>query len=136
MESMESKKVVLAIDDNAQQLREYEHFLASRYDLRVAKAASEALHFLGMNKSDVILLDIEMPNVSGFEFLHDIRIIPSYLYVPIIIVSSNTGKDFHLYATNSTAFTTLTKPVHKETLVETIEKALAATAQTVSRSKK
>ena len=121
---MENKKIVLAIDDNVPQLKEFQFFLTPKYDLRVVKSASEAMSFLNKNKSDIILLDIEMPNISGFEFLKDIRKIPSYIDVPIIIVSSNTGKEFFTEARNSSAVDVLTKPVSSETLVAAIEKHL------------
>ena len=121
---MENKKVVLAIDDNVQQLTEFKLFLTPKYDLRVVKAASEAISFLNKQESDIILLDIEMPNISGFEFLDDIRKIPSYIDVPIVIVSGNSGEDFLKKARSSTAADVLTKPVSQEMLVETIEKHL------------
>ena len=120
------KKVVLAIDDNLQQLSEFKSILAGRYDLRVVKSASEAISFLNKNQSDVILLDIEMPNISGFEFLEDIRKIPSYVTVPIIIVSGNSGPDFFLKAKTSSANDVLSKPVDPEVLINTIEKVTAA----------
>ena len=123
---MADKKIVLAIDDNVQQLKEFQYFLVPKYDLRVVKAASEALAFLNKNKSDVILLHIEMPNISGFEFLEDIKKIPSYTHVPIIIVSGNTGEEFFSQARNSSAFDVLSKPVVPDVLIETIEKALAS----------
>jgi len=71
-------------------------------------------------------LDIEMPNISGFDFLADIRRLPSYMDVPIIIVSANTGQEYFQKARNSSAFDVLSKPVLPETLVRTIEKALAS----------
>ena len=121
---MENKKIVLSIDDNVQQLTEFKTFLASKYDFRAVKAASEALNFLNNNHVDIILLDIEMPNISGFEFLQDIRKIPSYINVPIIIISGNSGEDFYKKARNSSAADVLTKPVTQELLVEKIEKYL------------
>ncbi|MCL1813554.1 MAG: response regulator [Treponema sp.] len=124
MGNNEGKKVVLAIDDNVQQLTEYKVFLVPKYDLRVVKSASEAMSFLNKYESDIILLDIEMPNISGFEFLADIRTIPSYINVPIIIVSGNTGEEYFKQARNSSAADVLTKPVKPEVLVEAIEKYL------------
>ena len=118
------KKIILAIDDNVVQLRSFNELLVPRYDLRVAKSASEALHFLNAHTADIILLDIEMPNISGFEFLKDIRRIPSYIDKPIIIVSGNTGVDFLTKARNSSAADVLSKPVTQETLIATIEKVL------------
>jgi len=123
---MADKKIVLAIDDNIQQLSEFKSILVPKYDLRVVKSASEAIVFLNKNKSDIILLDIEMPNISGFDFLEDIRKIPSYIAVPIIIVSGNSGKEFFTKAKNSSAAAVLTKPVQPQALINTIEEALAA----------
>jgi CheY-like chemotaxis protein len=123
---MENKRIILAIDDNPVQLRLFKEMLVPRYDLRAVKAASEALNFMNANEVDLILLDIEMPNISGFEFLGDIRKIPSYISVPIIIVSGHTEEEFFNDARKSSAADVLTKPVHPEVLVRTIEKTLAA----------
>ena len=123
---MADKKIVLAIDDNVQQLSEFKSILIPKFDLRVVKSASEAIGFLNKNKADLILLDIEMPNISGFDFLEDIRKIPSYIAVPIIIVSGNSGQEFSAKARNSSAADVLTKPVQPQTLVNAIEEALAA----------
>ena len=122
---MAGKKIILAIDDNLQQLNEFKTMLSEKYDLRPVKAASEAISFLNKNKIDVILLDIDMPNISGFEFLEDIRKIPSYFLTPIIIVSGNSGLEFHEKARNSSANAVLSKPVNHIVLVETIERSYA-----------
>ncbi|MCL1815601.1 MAG: response regulator [Treponema sp.] len=122
---MENKKLILAIDDNMSQHVLFQGMLSPQYILRAAKSTSEALSFLNKNKVDLILLDIEMPNISGFEFLEDIRKIPSYMEVPIIIVSGKTGEDFLKQAKNSSAFDVLTKPVDAKHLIATIEKAFA-----------
>ena len=122
------RKVILAIDDNLVQLDMFKKMLVPKYDLRLVKSASDAIHFLNVDQADVILLDIEMPNITGFDFLSDIRRLPSYMDVPIIIVSANTGHEFFQKARSSSAFDVLTKPVLPETLVRTIEKALASMA--------
>ena len=122
---MENKKIVLAIDDNPVQLDIFKTILSPKYDLRDVKSASEALSFLNKNISDVILLDIEMPNISGFEFLKDIKRIPSYINVPVIVVSGNSGQDFVDKATKCGAANVLSKPVTTDVLIRAIEKALA-----------
>ena len=120
------KKRVLAIDDSMQQINTYQGILVPAYTLRAAKSASEALSFLNATQVDIVLLDIEMPNISGFEFLKDIRRIPSYVDVPIIIVSSKSGADFDAEVKNSSAAGVLKKPVQPELLISTIEKHLSA----------
>ncbi|MCL2175250.1 MAG: response regulator [Treponema sp.] len=122
---MDEKKIVLAVDDNLQQLSEYKTMLIPQYDLRVVKSASEALAFIIRNKPDIILLDIEMPNINGFEFLNDLMKTTSYKNTPIIIVSGNSGQDFIDKAKSFKVFDVLIKPVKPELLVSMIEKALA-----------
>ena len=121
---MSQKKVVLAIDDNLQQLSEFKSMLTPQYDLRVVKSASEAIAFLIRNTSDVILLDIEMPNISGFEFLGDLKKIPTYINTPIIIVSGNSSEEFLNEAKSKNVFDVLTKPVAPDVLIAAIEKAV------------
>ena len=120
------QKSILAIDDNLIQLTIFRSILSSHYEFTPVKSASEALKLMNSKVFDLILLDIEMPNISGFEFLSDIRKIPSYIGVPIIIVSGNTGTDFLRKARSSSAADVLTKPVLPNVLVSTIEKAFAA----------
>ena len=122
---MAEKMIVLAIDDNLQQLSEFKTVLGNKYDLRVVKSASEAIAYLNKNVSDVILLDIEMPNISGFEFLKDTRKIPSYVDVPIIIVSGNSGQEFFEQAKKYEANAVLSKPVTPDALIDTIERVYA-----------
>ena len=121
---MENRKTILAIDDNAMQLEMFDRMLSSKYDIRTVNSASSALAFMNSNSVDAILLDIEMPNITGFDFLYDIRKIPSYMNVPIIIVSGNSGQDFYKKAKSSSAFDVLGKPVKNDLLIETIENAL------------
>ena len=125
---MGAKKIILSIDDNVVQHRLFNEMLVPRYDLRTVKSASEAMYFLNSNIVDLILLDIEMPNVNGSEFLKDIREIPSYMSKPIIIVSANSGEEFLKWARSSSAFDVLVKPVVAEELIKIIEKALAESA--------
>ena len=119
------KKIVLAIDDNKMQLELFEKMLGTKYEVRIVTSATNAIHYLNLHKADVILLDIDMPNITGFEFLADIKTIPSYFDVPIIIISGLSGVDFFNQARNSGAFDVLSKPVKPDVLVQTIEKALA-----------
>jgi CheY-like chemotaxis protein len=65
-----------------------------------------------------------MPNINGFEFLKDIRGVLSFIHVPVIIVSGNTGREFFDAARNTDCFAVLTKPVAPADLIGKIEKAL------------
>ena len=121
---MADKKAILAIDDDPVQLKMFRNILDQNYNVWTANSATNAIKFLNANKVDVILLDISMPNITGFEFLSDIRKIPSYMEAPIIIVSGNTGAEFYNEARNSSAFDVLGKPVEPDILISAIKRAL------------
>ena len=125
---MSEKKIVLAIDDNVQQLSEFKSILLPQYDLRVVKSASEAIAFLVRNSADVILLDIEMPNISGFEFYEDLKNIPTFANTPVIIISGNSGQEFLNKAKESGAADVLIKPVKPDNLISTIESVTVGNA--------
>ena len=122
---MADRKGILAIDDDPVQLKLFRNILEQNYNVWTANSATNAIKFLNANQVDLILLDISMPNITGFEFLYDIRKIPSYMDAPIIIVSGNTGADFYDEARNSSAFDVLGKPVEPDMLVSVIERALS-----------
>lgn len=52
----------------------------------------EALELLKTEKPDLILLDLIMPNMSGFEFLENLRQDPEYAVIPVVVIS-NLGQE-------------------------------------------
>ena len=121
----EKQKSIIAIDDNVTQLKIFEQFLKTKYELTLVKSASEATKVLGTREFDLILLDIEMPDVSGFEFLHEIRKIPKCMFKPVIIITSHSEPELLAHAKNSSAAGVLVKPVKIEELSKAIEEAFA-----------
>ena len=119
------KRIVLAIDDDTIQLAVFKGILGPKFNLQTVTSASEAMHYIHNYTADAILLDIKMPNISGFDFLNDIHKIPNYVNVPIIIISGSEGKEFLDKARASSAFAVMSKPVVPEDLIETIEKAIS-----------
>ena len=122
---MAGRNRVLAIDDNTVQLSSFRNILGNKYDIFTANSATNALKFMNESKVDIILLDIEMPNISGFEFLKDIRQIASYMKVPIIIVSGKTGQEFYAEARKSGVADVMAKPVIPEVLIDTIDRVIS-----------
>src|SRR5262245_60120826 len=93
---MEDRPVVLAVDDLPENLTSIEAVLET-LEVRVHKAvgAEAALHFLLNNEPAVILLDVEMPGLDGFETARLIRQRQRFRDTPIIFVTAgdrgNTG---------------------------------------------
>jgi CheY-like chemotaxis protein len=117
---VDEKKNILAIDDLPLELAIYRNILGRLYNLRSAGSAPEALHLLATVPVDLIILDIEMPGMSGFELLHQIRLMPKFMNIPIIIVSSHSGGQFIAHAMSQGADDLLPKPVNPAELLQRI----------------
>lgn len=80
---------ILCIDDSASQLALYRDLLEGMYRVSLAETYEEAVACLPATRPDLILLDMNMPKVSGLAFLDILRYTPSYASVPVIIVSGD-----------------------------------------------
>jgi CheY-like chemotaxis protein len=124
---MADKKTVLAIDDLPLDLAVFENILCPYYNLKISTSAPEALTLLAAAKPDLIILDIEMPGMSGFEFLHEIRKFPQTMNTPVIVVTAHEGEEFANHAASQGANKTLTKPVNPSCLLEQVSSLLEKT---------
>ncbi|MDR2633776.1 MAG: response regulator [Treponema sp.] len=95
---MQERKVILAIDDMSMNLRTIKVLLEKQFDVRLAKSGQMALTIVDCEKVALILLDIEMPGMSGFEFLEKLKDHPHAQDVPIIFISSHASPELIKYA--------------------------------------
>src|SRR5207302_696301 len=86
---MPPAKKILIVDDEAM-IRKAVHLALEKegYEVVEAETGAEALRRIELSKPDLILLDIMLPDVSGFDVCRDIR--KAGLRVPIIILSAKT----------------------------------------------
>lgn len=118
------KKIILTIDDVSMNLAIIKNVLSKYFDVRLAKSGELALFILGSVKVDLILLDIEMPGMSGFEFLNIIREIPDVRDTPIIFVTSHATASTISKASQAGAKDYIVKPINVSILKEKVFKAL------------
>jgi putative two-component system response regulator len=95
---MQERKVILAIDDMSMNLRTIKVLLEKQFDIRLAKSGKMALTIVDCERVALILLDIEMPGMSGFEFLEKLKEYPNAQDVPIIFISSHATPKLIKYA--------------------------------------
>ncbi|HAL55715.1 MAG TPA: response regulator [Bacteroidetes bacterium] len=82
-------KTVLVVDDSAT-VRKFVAASLSLKGFRVITAADgmEALEKMPQEKFDLVITDLNMPDMDGFEFIKNLRETPEYAGIPIIILSS------------------------------------------------
>jgi CheY-like chemotaxis protein len=132
---MESaRKTILVVDDIIPSLKVTGKILESIFDVCLAKSAKMASRILKTKKVNLILLDIEMPEVSGFEYMEQLRQTPQYRDIPVIFVSSHATGEFLIRAINSGAKDFIVKPVSRDILIGKIQASLGdEPSETVSR---
>jgi len=108
---------VLIVDDNQENLKVISNFLKEKdYKIALANSGENALKVLESNKIDLVLLDIMMPGMDGFEVCKVIKERPETKNIPVIFLSAlaetdNIVKGFHIGGVDY-----ITKPFNKEEL--------------------
>ena len=79
---------ILAADDDVVMCQVYHYVLTDEgYEVTIVKDGGQALAELQVKTPDLILLDIKMPNMSGWEVLEVIRTTPEWQDIPVVMVS-------------------------------------------------
>ena len=111
------KATVLVVDDQPQNIRLLAAVLTPRgYDVRTAASGEEALAALDDAAVDLVLLDIVMPGMDGYEVCRRIREQTETAYLPVVMVTAS-GDEQKIKALEAGADDFLTKPVDQSELL-------------------
>jgi PAS domain S-box-containing protein len=110
---------VLLVDDNPSNLLVFEEILSGINICCIkANSAHEAISILSSDEVDLILLDVQMPEVDGFDTLIEIRKNDKWKYIPVILISAVYKTDlYQVKGLELGAIDFIIKPVVKELLV-------------------
>lgn len=114
---MQQKGRILIVDDNATNIAILEEVLAEHYFLRAAASGEETLEILKEFHPDIILLDIMMPGIDGYETCRRIRQNPAMNNVKVIMVSAKAMVEERLKGYEAGADDYITKPFEEEELL-------------------
>ncbi|HEX5364183.1 MAG TPA: response regulator, partial [Gallionella sp.] len=115
---MTNKGRILAVDDTPESLRLLTDILkAEGYEVRAAISGELALHAAALNPPELILLDIRMPGMNGYEVCRSLKAQPATRDVPVIFVSaaSETSEKVEGFAVGGVDF--VTKPYQRDELL-------------------
>ena len=125
--TVDAKKRILIVDDS-EFVRSYHSYILEQAQFHVITAVdgSDGLEKLYTNSCDLILTDINMSNMDGYEFIRRVRADGKYNSLPIIIVSTESeGKDKRR-GFEAGANLYIVKPSSPEMMVENIRMILLA----------
>lgn len=118
------RKHILVVDDDSSVLKLLKGYLAERYDVATAISGKIALKFLETKKTDMVLLDYEMPNENGAEVLAKIRENANTANLPVVFLTGVTERKKILEVLSMKPQGYLTKPIDMEKLSSTIKGVL------------
>ena len=112
---MEFKKpTILVVDDMTTTLLLLHDLLKDTYEVKIAKSGTKALEILeSPNDIDLILLDIEMPEINGYDVCKRIKNNETIKNIPIIFITGRTSQEDEEYGLNLGAIDYITKPFNK-----------------------
>ena len=125
MPEVTKKKKVLIIDDDEIMIAVAQKMLKDDYDVISSTSGKEALELLYKKLTpDIILLDILMPNMDGWEIFKKIKTISFLFDTPIVFVSSQDESEIerHAYEVGAKAF--IRKPFKKKDLLTRLDSIL------------
>jgi CheY-like chemotaxis protein len=119
-------KKILVIDDEKSIQLIIRTTLKNMYDLEIKNDGQEAYYWMtkGRNIPDLIICDIEMPNMTGYEFLEIIRQSGFFGDIPVIMLSGVEESKERIRCYDLKAQDFLTKPFNPKELITLIEKNL------------
>src|SRR5256886_12153707 len=111
------REIVLAVDDNEQNLQLLEEYLSGwGYDVVLARDGVEALQSYPQHDPSIIVLDVMMPNMDGYEACQRIKQQPGGRTIPILMLTALTATDDKIRALECGADDFLNKPINKDEL--------------------
>ncbi len=112
---MESKKkpLILIVDDTTKNIQVLGNMLYSKgYNISVATSGKEALESVKAKTHDLILLDIQMPEMDGFEVCKNLKSNPSTKEIPVIFLTAVTDPEKIVHGFELGAVDYITKPLN------------------------
>lgn len=117
---------ILVVDDDARNIRLLEAMLnAEGHATLSAGTGQEALQMAGKEIPGLILLDVMMPDMNGFEVIEKLKALPATCNIPIIMVTALDDRESRLYALQAGADEFISKPVDRIELALRIKNILA-----------
>ena len=116
---------ILAVDDSAS-MRQMVSFTlkGAGYDVTEAVDGVEALEMAKQGPVNLVITDVNMPNMDGISLIRELRTLPDYKFIPILMLTTESGSEKKQEGRSAGATGWIVKPFNPEQLLATIKKVL------------
>ncbi|MFL5354768.1 response regulator [Archangium sp.] len=115
---------ILYVEDNPQNRDIVRRYLGGLFEVLEAEDGELGVERASKDAPDLILMDLSLPRVDGWEATRRLRQLPSAATIPVIAITAHAGREYQEKATAAGCNAYLTKPLDRDQLLETIRKHL------------
>ncbi len=116
---------VLIVDDSPTETYKFKEILEKNgFDIITADNGADGVAIARQELPDVVLMDVVMPGLNGFQATRQLSKNPDTKHIPVIIVTTKDQETDRVWGRRQGATDYLTKPVDETVLMETINRAL------------
>lgn len=119
-----SKQTIMVVDDNADIVQYITSILSSNYQVVTAQSAKECLNTMPRVRPDMLIVDIGMPEMNGFELVAAVRQNFESKNIPVIFATALAHPDDHIKAIETGGDAFMTKPFTAEQLLAYVKRFL------------
>lgn len=117
---------ILVVDDSPTEMHQFVSALSKQgHEVFTAETGSGGIELASARQPDVILMDVVMPGMNGFQATRQLTRGPATSHIPVIIVSSKNQDVDRVWGERQGASGYLIKPVDDRTLIQTVNTVLS-----------
>lgn len=117
---------ILAVDDSAS-MRQMVSFTlkGAGYDVLEAADGMEALNVAKSNSVNLVITDVNMPNMDGITLVRELRGLPNYKFTPLLLLTTESSPEKKAEGKQAGATGWLVKPFNPDQLLATVKKVIS-----------
>lgn len=118
-------RLILTVDDSPSiRLMMHLTLTSEGYEVKQTTDGVEALEFARNHDADLVLTDINMPRMDGLSLIRELRLLPAYKSIPMLVLTTESGQDRKMLGKEAGATGWLVKPFNTQQLIATIARVL------------
>jgi two-component system chemotaxis response regulator CheY len=118
-------RLILTVDDSPSiRLMMHLTLTGEGYEVKQTSDGVEALEFARNHNADLVLTDINMPRMDGLTLIRELRMLPAYKTVPMLVLTTESTPDRKLLGKEAGATGWLVKPFNSQQLMATIARVI------------